>query len=77
MRLFRQTELGNWPAVFVRMAGEVRKLLPPSGRSRPLRTAIAPAECCTNRPELYQQQGHSYGVAQAEERIARIQTSLE
>jgi hypothetical protein len=50
MRLFRQTELGNWPPVFERMAGEVRKLLPPSGRSRPFRTALAPAECCTNRP---------------------------
>jgi hypothetical protein len=51
MRLFRQTELGNWLPVFERMAGEVRKLLPPSGRSRPFRAALAPAECCTDRPD--------------------------
>jgi hypothetical protein len=27
LRLFRQTQLGQWPDVFARMAGELRKLV--------------------------------------------------
>jgi tetratricopeptide (TPR) repeat protein len=38
------------------------------------REALASAE---EARQLYQQQGHSYGVAQAEERIERIRTNLE
>jgi hypothetical protein len=38
------------------------------------REALASAEAAR---QLYQQQGHSYGVAQAEELIERIKTSLE
>jgi hypothetical protein len=50
LRLFRQTELGNWPPVFERMADEVRKRLQQATQSRPLRMALAPAERLPSRP---------------------------
>ncbi len=36
MRLFRQSERGNWPAVFERIAGEVKKLLAQRSRGGPI-----------------------------------------
>jgi hypothetical protein len=44
MRLFRQSEPGNWKPVFERMAGEVLKLLAKSAGSEPITVEIAPGE---------------------------------
>lgn len=44
MRLFRQTQRGDWPEVFERLANEVKQLLAARGGAPPLLVEIAPGE---------------------------------
>jgi hypothetical protein len=44
MRLFRQTEPGNWQEVFERIAGEVEKVLGRTARSKSITVGISPGE---------------------------------
>jgi tetratricopeptide (TPR) repeat protein len=44
MRLFRQPRLGEWPAVFDRIAAELARLVPASARARSIGVRITPGE---------------------------------
>ncbi|MFI5455633.1 MAG: tetratricopeptide repeat protein [Isosphaerales bacterium] len=44
MRIFRQTELGDWPAVFNRIAAELTRTVPPALRVRSIGVRVSPGE---------------------------------